>query len=43
MSVQCKNCKNGIKKGTTTLCVAWRNGGLVNPKKQRLCERYSKK
>ena len=40
MSVQCKNCANGLKKGTQIKCIAWRNGGFVSANKQRLCPRY---
>lgn len=40
MSVQCKNCVNALKIGTKTKCIACKNGGFVNPKKQRLCTRY---
>ncbi|WP_338631251.1 hypothetical protein [Clostridium baratii] len=43
MSVQCKNCANAVNKGTKTKCIAYKNGGLVNPKKQRLCARYINK
>lgn len=40
MSVQCKNCANGIPIKTEIMCTAWVNRGCVNGKKQRLCERY---
>lgn len=40
MSVQCKNCANALKEGTKTKCIGWSNGGFVNGKKQRQCERY---
>lgn len=40
MSVQCKNCENGIKLGTQIKCIAWVNGGFVNNKMQRQCARY---
>ena len=43
MSVQCKNCTNAVNKGTKTKCIAYKNGELVNPKKQRLCARYINK
>lgn len=40
MSVQCKNCANALKEGTKTKCIGWKNGGYVNPNKQRNCSRY---
>lgn len=43
MSVQCKNCENGIKLDTQIKCIAWVNGGFVNGKKQRNCSRYLNK
>lgn len=40
MSVQCKNCGNGLKIGTNIKCLAWKNGNFVNGNKQRNCSRY---
>lgn len=43
--VQCKNCQNGLRctENKSIICIAWKNGGYVNGKKQRLCTRYAKR